>query len=260
MKKACVISLLMALSVLSLIWTILLAFVMLDNKGTPSVSLMHLRNTTVSSIAKPSTSMVIKELPYGKRKLYQDDTLVVEYLLLNVGEDTLFIQNINPDCLCTDFSISSDTAAPSDSICLKLVIDLSNKFGRNLVHVVIESNTEKRMDIIKLPFYVEYPSDDTSGEILTKKRFSFKQMKINEEKTIQSFVVNSTSKILYLSVMTPCDCIDVNPRSMMVKPNARCEYSIIIKPRMKGEYSEYFMFRIDGAEDLIRIDVNGYVN
>ena len=93
MKKACVISLLMALSVLSLIWTILLAFVMLDNKGTPSVSLMHLRNTTVSSIAKPSTSMVIKELPYGKRKLYQDDTLVVEYLLLNVGEDTLFIQN-----------------------------------------------------------------------------------------------------------------------------------------------------------------------
>lgn len=260
MKKRQVILLLMVLSVLSLIWTIFLIFVMFGNKGTPSVSLMHLRDTTVSRITKPSTSMMIKELSYGERKLYQGDTLVAEYLLVNVGDDTLFIHNISPDCLCTDYSISSDTAAPSDSIRLKLVVDLNNKFGRNIIHVVIESNTEKRMDIIKLPFYVEYSSAGDSGKILTKKSFSFRQMGIEEEKVIQSFVVNSTSESIYLNVLTSCDCIDVSPRSMIVKPNARSYYSIIIRPRMKGEYSEYFMFKIDGTKDLIRIDVKGYVN
>lgn len=260
MKKKFVILLLMALSVLSIIWAIFLTFVMLGNKGASSVSLMHLRDTTVSRIVKPSTSMMIKELSYGERRLYQGDTLVVEYLLVNVGDDTLFIHNVSPDCLCTDYSISSDTAAPSDSIRLKLVVDLNDKIGRNIIRVVIESNTEKRMDIIKLPFYVEYRSAGDFGKILTKKSFSFRQMGIREEKIIQSFVVNSTSESICLDVLTSCDCIDVNPRRMIVKPNARSYYSIIIRPRMKGEYSEYFMFRVDGAEDLIRIDVKGYVN
>lgn len=166
---------------------------------------------------------------------------------------------MNPDCICTDYSLSSKFATPGDSISLELVVDLEHKYGENLVHVVIEANTEKRMEMIRLPFYVEYAKSDDSEGITTKRLFTLKKMKVGEKKIIQSFIVNNSSKSVFIEVLTSCDCIEVEPRRMLVKSDDRFKCSIIVEPHVAGEYSEYFLLRIDGGKNLIRIDVKGNV-
>lgn len=46
---------------------------------------------------------------------------------------------------------------------------------------------------------------------------------------------------------------------MLVKSDDRFKCSIIVEPHVVGEYSEYFLLRIDGGKNLIRIDVKGNV-
>lgn len=253
------ITLLMLISLSSVIWTLMLVITKLNGKSTTSVSLMHFRENKELYATMPVTSMMIRDLNPNEQDLSQDDTLNAEYSLINTGEDTLFILNVNPDCICTDYSLSSEFASPGDSISLELMVDLENKYGENLVHVVIEANTEKRMEMIRLPFYVEYAKSDDSNEITTRRLFTLKKMKVGEKKKIQSFIVNNSSKSSFIEVLTSCDCLEVEPRRMLVKSDDRVEYSIIVEPHVAGEYSEYFLLRIDGGEDLIRIDVKGNI-
>lgn len=97
MKKKFVITILMVITLISVFWTIILVVIAVNRKS-PSVSLMDIRKETDDVVAKPNTLMMIRDLNLKGQRLSQGDTLKAVYNLINVGEDTLFILNVNPDC------------------------------------------------------------------------------------------------------------------------------------------------------------------
>lgn len=158
-------------------------------------------------------------------RITQGDTLKVGYEIINTGSDTLFLFDINPDCTCTDYQISAMSAAPADTIALNLIIDTRNKIRDNLIHVVLETNTEEKMYMIRLPFYVDagyVPLDSLE----TKRDFGFSRLRVGEPKIIYSKIKNNYSKDILIEMMTSCECIDVTPRSIYLKSGSRCEYTV----------------------------------
>ena len=118
MKKNKVIKCLLAsVTVLAVLWiAILLCMV---NKSS-TISLM--KNTQALPYEqKALTSMIISDTVTNIR-IAQGDTLKVGYEIINTGSDTLFLFDINPDCTCTDYQISSMSAAPADTITLNLIV------------------------------------------------------------------------------------------------------------------------------------------
>lgn len=254
MKKNKVIKCLLAsVTVLAVLWiAILLCMV---NKSS-SISLM--KNTQALPYEqKALTSMMISDTVTNIR-ITQGDTLKVGYEIINTGSDTLFLFDINPDCTCTDYQISAMSAAPADTIALNLIIDTRNKIRDNLIHVVLETNTEEKMYMIRLPFFVDsgcVPMDSLE----TKRNFRFSRLRVGDPKIIYSKIKNNYSKDILIEMMTSCECINVTPRSIYLKSGGRCEYTITARPDVKGDYSEYVIMSVIGTNHKIKVNVSGTV-
>ena len=256
MKKDKVIKCLLALvTMLAVLWTAILLCMV--NKSS-TISLM--KNTQAllpDEQQKALTSMIISDTVTNIR-IAQGDTLKVGYEIINTGSDTLFLFDINPDCTCTDYQISAMSAAPADTIALNLIIDTRNKIRDNLIHVVLETNTEEKMYMIRLPFFVDsgcVPMDSLE----TKRNFRFSRLRVGDPKIIYSKIKNNYSKDILIEMMTSCECIDVTPRSIYFKSGSRCEYTITAHPVIKGDYSEYVIMRVVGTNHKIKVNVSGTV-
>lgn len=75
------------------------------------------------------------------------DTIVtLNYKIKNVGTDSLHVLFVSPDCNCTGFSLSKQSAGVGDSIILSLEIDMKNKRkGRFMLNTVVGLNTKQRL-------------------------------------------------------------------------------------------------------------------
>ncbi len=188
----------------------------------------------------------------------QGDTLLVRYEVVNTGLDSLFLLTINPDCICTDYKVSTSVAAPAETLTIDVIVDTKDKIGDNLIHIVLEANTPEKMYMIKLPFFVR--SHLTSIDSLeTKRNFRFYKMREGEPKIIYSKIKNNYHRDILLSLATSCDCIDVTPHSLYVKSGEKCEYVIKACPAIKGDYSEYVILSVVGTNHRIKVDVSGIV-
>ena len=245
---------LVLITVISLLWVIILVSYLrtYDKVSRSEAEKVPVINT------KPLTSMSVLDTASNIR-ICKGDTLNVMYRLVNTGKDSLYILDINPDCTCTDFRISSYSAAPEDTVELKLVIDTNNKFGKNLIHVVIQSNTEEKYDMIKLQFIVDEAKSHRADSIDTKGCFILGNMKRGVEKEIGSYVFNNYSRDVIVDLMTSCSCIRVSPYRMYIKTKEQCPYSIVVRPDAIGEFDEYLILRLSGVENLIKVEIQGIV-
>ncbi len=255
MKKDTIVKMLLVfVTVLFVLWIILLLY---SENRSSSVSLMK-RTQPLTEELKPLTSMSILDT-VTNISVEQGDTLTVTYKIVNTGVDSLFISNINPDCGCTDYKISSKSSGTSDTLSLNVLVDTKGKFGDNLIHIVLEANTPEKMYMVRLPFYVrsgQIPTDSLE----TKRNFRFHRMRVGETKIIYSKIKNNYHKDILVELMTSCDCIDVEPRSIYVKSGKQCEYVIKARPATKGDYSEYVILCVAGTKHRIRVDVTGTVD
>ena len=87
---------------------------------------------------------VRKKINLGKVK--SDTILSFSYHLINVGQNSLHIISVTPDCNCTGYSLSKSVADVGDSINLKLNVDMKNKHkGKFMLNTVVELNTRQRL-------------------------------------------------------------------------------------------------------------------
>lgn len=75
------------------------------------------------------------------------DTIVtLNYTMKNVGEDSLHVLFVSPDCNCTGFRLSRQSAGIGDSIILSLDVDMKNKRkGIFMLNTVVGLNTKQRL-------------------------------------------------------------------------------------------------------------------
>ena len=105
------------------------------------------------------TSVFIDDKMINVGELSSDTLISRNYIMKNIGIDTLYIYSVNPDCNCTGYSLSSNFALPGDSIIINIAVDTrKKKKGRFMLNTVVEANTDKRFYKLRL-----------SGTVLHKK-------------------------------------------------------------------------------------------
>lgn len=252
-KSTIVKILLSAVSVLCLVWTAIMLFVLFrGNAGTAENEDISPENShTLTEMTIPTRRIDVGEIRQG-------EVLNVDYLLINSGKDSLFIDRINPDCTCTDYRISSMLAAPGDSITLSLVVNTENRFGENVIRVVIESNTPWQQDLVKLHYNVldEYQRLDSLKADAWLDLGKIVQSSVYEHR---AKVMNCSSIPVILSVYTSCRCMEVHPYEMTVPANGSCEYVIRLTPEFIGEFDEYLVLRKTDSKSMMRIPVKAMV-
>ncbi len=74
------------------------------------------------------------------------DTVVsMKYRIINTGDDTLRVLNVNPDCTCTDYRISAAAVPPQDTTDVVLVFNTHNRLGENKINAIVKLNTPEKV-------------------------------------------------------------------------------------------------------------------
>ncbi|MFV0507592.1 MAG: DUF1573 domain-containing protein [Bacteroidales bacterium] len=79
-----------------------------------------------------------------------DTTLVAKYYFKNIGNENLIIKDVNPDCTCTNHSLSNSIVSPGDSAFIELEFNTKGKFGMQKIFTTIKANTEAKMHALIL--------------------------------------------------------------------------------------------------------------
>lgn len=103
-------------------------------------------------------------VPLTKAKIYNsirdagnvasDILISEEFVIENIGKDSLFVKEIIPDCTCTDFSISVTEIPVGSNAILTLYADTKNRIGGNALTTIISLNTEEEDHIALLKYSV----------------------------------------------------------------------------------------------------------
>ncbi|MDP3442653.1 MAG: DUF1573 domain-containing protein [Ignavibacteria bacterium] len=75
----------------------------------------------------------------------KDTILMARYYFMNSGNDTLYIENISPDCTCTSYHLSKNNILPNDTAFIELEFNTEHKYGEEKVYAVVEANTISKM-------------------------------------------------------------------------------------------------------------------
>ncbi|MFQ3212971.1 MAG: hypothetical protein ACI9XJ_001825 [Marivirga sp.] len=78
------------------------------------------------------------------------DTVTANFKFTNNSNESVKIEYVNPDCVCTSFSISNENLAPNDTAYIQLNFDTKGYYGYKKVPAVVKANTRSRFYMISL--------------------------------------------------------------------------------------------------------------
>lgn len=79
------------------------------------------------------------------------DTLLVQtFNFINTGNNNLIINYVNPDCICTGYTLSEDTILPGDTAHINLKFDTHNKYGSQKIYTIVSANTKPKLNKLTL--------------------------------------------------------------------------------------------------------------
>lgn len=82
-------------------------------------------------------------------------TIIVEkYYLVNNTTKNIQILKINPECSCTNFSVSSYEIMPHDSVYIELTLDTTQKQGSQTIYTIVKTNSKVSMYKLALKVFV----------------------------------------------------------------------------------------------------------
>ena len=102
----------------------------------------------------PKTIIDIPDDLQGLGTIKKGEQVRVVFHLDNIGTNVLYIEDVNPDCTCTDYTLSRSVIPPNEDAVLTLTIDTKNKYGDNQIHAVLTCNTEEKHHFVKVYFDV----------------------------------------------------------------------------------------------------------
>ena len=134
-------------SVIALIWLAVLVYI-------NSISHKTSEPMPIESSEYPLTIIDIPDDLQGLGKIVQGEQVIAAYTINNTGKEVLHIENVNPDCTCTDYKLSSDLVPVGGSSILTLYVDTKYKIGPNQIYATLTCNTDEKFHFVKLYFDV----------------------------------------------------------------------------------------------------------
>ena len=138
------------------------------------------------------------------------ELISAQFVVVNDGLDTLYIDGVNPDCNCTQFILGKNQVPPKDSSVLSLYVNTQNKVGQNTIHTILSANTEERYYDLTMTFNINVDSLEGDNLYIGCNPFSVGNVASGHPVKIRQFVYNKqSSPIDMLQVRTSCSCLKV---------------------------------------------------
>lgn len=90
------------------------------------------------------TEMKFLNKKYDFGNVSSDTLLTARFDFINIGDNDLIIDYVNPDCTCTGYFLRNDTIAPGDSAYIELELATKNKYGEQKIYTTVRANTFTR--------------------------------------------------------------------------------------------------------------------
>jgi len=101
---------------------------------------------------KGQLTVINKTVDFGNVK--PDTTLTVKFFFVNSGTQNIAIEYVNPDCTCTNYTLSSNIVNPRDTAYVELRVNTTGKYGRNKIYSTMRANTFVKMYKLTVVFTV----------------------------------------------------------------------------------------------------------
>ncbi len=112
------------------------------------------KNTDIQTNKLTKLEFTQRMVDFGK--VSTDTLLVAEYNFKNKGTHDLVIEYINPDCICTDYKLSSKEVAPQEKGTIQLIFNTKDKIGQQKIYAIVKANTEDQFYRLLLKADVEF--------------------------------------------------------------------------------------------------------
>lgn len=74
----------------------------------------------------------------------KDTTVIAIYEFTNTGTEDLIIENVNPECSCTNVEFTKGKISPNEGGIVKLSFNIKDKIGKQKLDAVVIANTEDK--------------------------------------------------------------------------------------------------------------------
>ncbi|CAL2089325.1 DUF1573 domain-containing protein [Tenacibaculum sp. 190524A05c] len=103
------------------------------------------------SVAKPTQKEITKyaDLVFDTKLIKFDSVkkgkmVSAKYVFSNPSADTLKLDYVNPECICTSYEVSSHVIPPNDKGEITLNLDTTHKIGETKINAVVKANTKTK--------------------------------------------------------------------------------------------------------------------
>jgi len=184
----------------SMLWLLIMVLFPPNNTLTQTSSFQR----RLTSISIPNNIVFINDAK-------EDEMLSTNFEINNIGEDTLIISSVNPDCSCTQFFLDDSIVRPGCNTMLRVYVNTHNKFGNNSVNVVATVNTINKYCLFKIVYNVDNSIIEDSNVVkFVRDTIDIGMTKLNRKVKIKQFICNNSSESIFIKCSyTSCDCLKI---------------------------------------------------
>lgn len=183
------------------------------------------------------------------------------FFIYNSGNDTLYLDHIQPDCSCTNYYMGTNVVPPHDSTSLVLFITTEGKIGPQQINTVVSANTDDRHYIVKLLFEVSGFNPQAEQDVgFVTDTIYIGHVLLGKEYLIKQYIRNNSNKDIQLvDFYTSCRCVSFTDHPTTVKPGISDPILLSIKPDASGEFSRKVTIGInkDGSIQHLSFYIDG---
>jgi hypothetical protein len=107
-------------------------------------------NKDVLSSVKGNGELLFINSVIKRDSVKSGDTVTANFNFTNNSNEKVTIEYVNPDCVCTSYSISDKILEPNDTAYIKLDFATSGYYGKKKVPAVVKANTKSKFYMISL--------------------------------------------------------------------------------------------------------------
>lgn len=115
------------------------------------------QNFNKQGVVKKATKglLVCDTTHFNYNKIEKGVIIEKNFLLVNVGDETVNITNVEFSCGCTSLDIPSKVVHPKDSVSIKMKIDTNDKeTGLHSINAILTTNGERETYILLVDFEI----------------------------------------------------------------------------------------------------------
>lgn len=221
------------------------------------LSFAFLLALSFSALAQPKIEIIGGDtFDWGKVD-GKNENLKCTFVIKNVGNQTLRINDVKPTCGCTNAPLTKNVLDPNDTAMVHVTLKIGTNAGKNTKSIIIKSNDASRPEIAyHLTYFLERPIN-----IYPQSFIAFDQMQVGKSAEKKIFMKNNTSNdVIISSVEVSPETLKSNIKEgMLLKPGKEYEIIATTIPQTQGYYRGTIKLKTNSPE-MPTIEIYCYGN